>query len=98
MVQHHQTDPVIKALNNQYHAVLVTGSNLFDLQVELDNPTDIFYRPQYVAEKLFGQGYNVLRYSRSSGFSVYRYQNVKNKSELDTVLKRAGISNFVGSN
>ncbi|WKZ64146.1 MAG: ATP-binding protein [Saprospiraceae bacterium] len=98
MAQHQQTDPVIKALNNQYHAVLVTGSNLFDLQVELNNPTDIFYRPQYVAEKLFGRGYNVLRYSRSSGFSVYRYQNVKNKSELDTVLKRAGISNFVGSN
>nr|MBP7346776.1 hypothetical protein [Sediminibacterium sp.] len=64
-------DPVLTALNNQYNAVLVTGSNLFDLQVELENTKDIVYRPQYVAEKLFEQGYSVLRYSRSSGFSVY---------------------------
>jgi DNA replication protein DnaC len=92
------TDPVLIALNNQYNAVLVSGSNLFDLQVELNNPKDIFYRPQYVAEKLFEQGYNVLRYSRSSGFSVYKYQSSKNKSELDTVLKKAGISNFIGNN
>ena len=92
------TDPVLVAISNQYNAVLVTGSNLFDLQVELDNPKDIFYRPQYVAEKLFEQGYSVLRYSRSSGFNVYKYQSVKNKSELDTVLKKAGISNFIGNN
>jgi len=91
-------DPVLEALNNQYNAVLVSGSNIFDLQVELDNPNDIFYRPLYVAEKLFQKGYNVLRYSRSSGLSVHRYRNVKNKSKLDTVLKRAGISNLLGNN
>lgn len=98
MVTKKVKDPVLTALNNQYNAVLVTGSNLFDLQVELDNTKDIFYRPQYVAEKLFEQGYSVLRYSRSSGFSVYKYQSVKNKAELDTVLKKAGISNFIGNN
>lgn len=51
-----------------------------------------------MAEKLFGQGYSVLRYSRSSGFSVYKYQSVKNKSDLDTVLKKAGVANFIGNN
>lgn len=91
-------DPVIEALENQYNAVLVSGSNIFDLQVELDNPKDIFYRPLYVADKLFKEGYNVLRYSRSSGFNIHRYQSVKNKSQLDTVLKRAGISNLLGNN
>lgn len=91
------TDPVLAALRNQYNAVLVSGSNLFDLQIELGNSTDIYYRPQYVAEKLFEQGYNVLRYSRSSGFSVYKYQSIKNKSDLDSVLNKANIANFIGN-
>ncbi len=91
-------DPVIKALEHQYNAILVSGSNIFDLQVEINNSDDIFYRPLYVAEKLFESGYNVLRYSRSSGFHVHRYQNVKQKSQLDTILKRTGISRLLGNN
>lgn len=91
-------DPTLKALQNQYNAILVAGSNIFDLQVELDNPRDIFYRPLYVAEKLFEQGYHVMRYSRAGGLSIHRFSQIKNKAELDSVFKKMGITNLIGNN
>lgn len=46
-------DPVLTALNNQYNAVLVTGSNLFDLQVELERmPEDIFLPTSVCGRKI----------------------------------------------
>ncbi|MBK8370404.1 MAG: ATP-binding protein [Saprospiraceae bacterium] len=92
------SDPILNAIQCQYNAILVTGSNLFDLQVEVGNSTDLFYRPLYIAEKLFEMGYHVLRYSRSAGFSVHKYSQVKDKSSLDTILKNSGIFQHLGSN
>jgi AAA+ superfamily predicted ATPase len=89
-------DPVLQAFAEKHHSILVSGSNIFDLQIELNNDRDIFYRPYYAAEKLFEQGYYVLRYSRSGGFSIHRYNEIKNKSDFDDILKKTGLQDFLG--
>ena len=89
-------DAVLAALENKHHAILVTG-NIFDLQVE-QGTNSLYYRPMYLAEKLYEQGKLVLRYSRSSGLSIHRYADIKNgKKTLDDVIQRTGLNKFAGN-
>lgn len=86
-------DQGLDAINKDYKALLITG-NIFDLQVEENK---IYYRPYYLAQKLFEKGYLVIRYSRSSGLNVYRYTEIKNNSDLQNILNRSGLNKYVGN-
>jgi hypothetical protein len=89
-------DTALAALETKHHALLITG-NIFDLQIEEWCDT-LYYRPLYLAEKLFEQGRFVLRYSRSTGLSIHRYADIKKeKNILDDVLQRTGLNKFVGN-
>lgn len=89
-------DAALNALENMHHAVLITG-NIFDLQVENGNNA-LYYRPLYLAEKLYEKGKFILRYSRSSGLTIHRYNDIKeNKKVLDDVLQRTGLNKFIGN-
>lgn len=89
-------DIALDALENKHHAVLITG-NIFDLQVETGNDY-LYYRPLYLAEKLYQKGMFVLRYSRSSGLTIHRYNDIKqDKKVLDDVLQRTGLNKFIGN-
>lgn len=88
-------DAALCALENMHHAVMITG-NIFDLQVEQENNA-LYYRPLYLAEKLYEQGKFVLRYCRSTGLSIHRYNEIKkDKRILDDVLQRTGLTKFIG--
>lgn len=89
-------DPALHAIENKHNCLLITG-NIFDLQVEAENNV-LYYRPLYLAEKMYEQGKFVLRYSRSTGLSVHRYSEIKqNKNILDDILQRTGLNRFVGN-
>jgi len=89
-------DAAMEALENMHHAILITG-NIFDLQVEQGTGA-LFFRPLYLAEKLYSQGKLVLRYSRSSGLTVYRHTELsKDKKTLDEALQRTGLNKFIGT-
>lgn len=92
-MKHITTDPTLTALDHKHHALLLTG-NIFDLVVEQETD-NLFYRPVYVAEKLFERGYFVLRYSRSSGFTIHRQQDYRQKGLLDQVLQRTGLTRLL---
>lgn len=88
-------DPILEAFKEGHTSVLATG-NVFDFQYDKDKHS-VIYRPFFVAEKLFEKGYFVLRYSRSSGLSVYRENDVKKRSELNDILRKMRISNFLSA-
>lgn len=89
-------DAAFTALSNEHHAILITG-NIFDLQVE-NGSNSLYYRPLYLAEKLFEKGKFILRYSRSSGLTIHRYNDIKqNKKILDDILQRMGLNRFIGN-
>ncbi len=89
-------DAALDALENMHHAILITG-NIYDLQVETGNNA-LYYRPLYLAEKLYEKGKFILRYSRSSGLSIHRYNDIKkDKAVLDDVLQRTGLNKFVNN-
>lgn len=87
-------DPIMRALYEGHRSIRATG-NIFDLQWDSQN-NRVVYRPYYVAERLFEKGYNVGRYSRSSGFTVYREKDVKNPGELNNMLRKYGLIEFKG--
>jgi hypothetical protein len=87
-------DLALEAISNKHYALLVTG-NIFDLQVE-EGDSSIYYRPLYLAEKLHLEGKFIIRYSRSSGLNVHRYNELKNKNILDEILRKNGLIKFLG--
>jgi AAA+ superfamily predicted ATPase len=88
-------DPVLQSFEMMHHAVLCTG-NIYDFQVDQDSDC-IFFRSNFLAEKLYLKGYAVLRYCRSSGFSVYNYTELKKdkKDILNEILQQNGILNLL---
>jgi hypothetical protein len=89
-------DKSLEAIENNHHCLLVTG-NIFDLQVEPGNNV-LYYRPLYLAEKLYEKDYFILRYSRSTGLSIHRYNELKKeKNVLEDILQRTGLNRFVGN-
>jgi SpoVK/Ycf46/Vps4 family AAA+-type ATPase len=89
-------DKALEAIENKHHCLLITG-NIFDLQVEPGNNL-LYYRPLYLAEKMYEQGKFILRYSRSTGLSIHRYTDLKKeKNLLDDILQRSGLNRFVGN-
>lgn len=94
-IQNNGKDAALEALENKHHALMLSG-NIFDLHVEPGSNT-LYYRPLYLAEKLHDQGKFVLRYCRSSGLSIHRYADIKEKKVLDEVLQRTGLNKFVGN-
>lgn len=89
-----KVDMAVEAIANKHNALLVTG-NIFDLQVD-EGDLSLYYRPLYLAEKLHLEGKFILRYSRSSGLSVHRYNDLRNKNLLDDILRKSGLSKFLG--
>ena len=87
-------DPVMQAMKEGHTAVLATG-NIFDYQWDSEK-NSATYRPYYVADQLFEKGYFVIRYSRSSGLTVYRERDVKKSGELNDLLRKSGLSGFKG--
>jgi hypothetical protein len=89
-------DKALQALENKHNSLLITG-NIFDLQV--DEETDnLYYRPLYLAEKLFEKGMFILRYSRSTGLTIHRYSDInKNKNILDEILQKTGLNKYIGN-
>lgn len=85
-------DLIMQAMKEGHTAILATG-NIFDYQWDFLKKMAI-YRPYYVAEMMFEKGYFVLRYSRSSGLTVYREKEVKKIGELNDLLRKYGLSEY----
>lgn len=94
-MKHCINDPALVALAERHHALLLTG-NIFDLAVE-ETSMNLFYRPLYLAEKLFEQGFFVLRFSRSSGFSIHRHNEYKHRAILDEIIQRTGLQRLLST-
>lgn len=93
--EQHDQDPIIKAFQEGHNAVLATG-NVYDYQMNLEEGTAI-YRPYHAAEYFFNKGYYVLRYSRSGGLTIYREKDIRKRGELNEVLKKTGLNDYVGA-
>jgi AAA+ superfamily predicted ATPase len=109
-------DPVLQAIIEKRHSILVSGNNVFDNQIEMEYPfpdeyasadtkrkgeiderkSKIFYRPTYVANHLFEQGYYVLRFSQNSGFTIFKENKLQDRSELDSLLGKHNMKNLIG--
>lgn len=78
------------------HQSILCHGNIFDLMLD-ESGKDIYFTPQYIAEYLFGQGILVLRYSRSTGFQVYRSEEFGQKyRSLGRFLDDYRLNAFLG--
>lgn len=84
------TNPLARAIAGGHCSLLVTG-NLHDLCLEDHRIT---YRPQFIVDWLFEQGYLVIRYSKSQGGRIHKYTSLtpEDKKAVDSRLNAVALT------